>query len=131
MMVRFCLIACAMLLTALLCVILPLLRRAAEHANGIAGHDGHALAVAIYRVELLEVEREFAAGHLSPQHRAGALHELERRLIKSEGAGIGGLSGARPARLPHGDRLLGAVGGSGGHGLGDWSTGASGYRASA
>jgi cytochrome c-type biogenesis protein CcmH len=79
-MMTFSLIAAVMVTGALASVIVPLLRRTTPDDHACARSNGAALAVAIYRAELGEVEREFKAGHLSEQHRREAQSELERRL---------------------------------------------------
>jgi cytochrome c-type biogenesis protein CcmH len=94
MMMPFWLIAAALLLAALSCVMVPLLRRAAVEPTDVAVQGEHALSVAIYRVERLEIEREFAQGHLSAEHRARAQHELERRLIDETRCAFAGAAAA-------------------------------------
>jgi cytochrome c-type biogenesis protein CcmH len=81
-MMTLSLIAALMVIGALASVIVPLLRRTTLDDHASAGRNGTALAVAIYRAELGEVEREFKAGHLSAQHRSEAQRELERRLAE-------------------------------------------------
>lgn len=82
-MMQFWLIIASMLTAALLCVLMPLLRRGsdARFAARYADSRGETLAAAIYRADMAELEREFAAGHLSSAQRERARHELERRLI--------------------------------------------------
>jgi cytochrome c-type biogenesis protein CcmH len=81
-MMTLSLIAALIVIGALASVIVPLLRRTTLDDHASAGRNGTALAVAIYRAELGEVEREFKAGHLSAQHRSEAQRELERRLAE-------------------------------------------------
>lgn len=87
-MMLFWLIIGGMLAAALLCVIPPLLRR-----HVVAPGDRRELAVAIYRAEQAEVERELKAGSLSAEHYADVQRELERRLVDGAGETL-----AAPAR---------------------------------
>ncbi|ABE36284.1 cytochrome c-type biogenesis protein CcmI [Paraburkholderia xenovorans LB400] len=87
-MITFWMIAAAMLIAALTCVIAPLLRRAAtDDDERRPTREGVVLAAAIYRAELAELEREFNAGHLSAQHRSEVRRELEARFADEIGAG--------------------------------------------
>lgn len=84
-MMTFSLIAAVMVIGALASVIVPLLRRATFDDHASAGPRSTALAVAIYRAELREVDREFKAGHLYVQHHSEAQRELVRRLADDAG----------------------------------------------
>ncbi|WP_233861687.1 c-type cytochrome biogenesis protein CcmI [Paraburkholderia adhaesiva] len=77
-MIAFFMIAAAMTVVALLCVLTPLLRRTpTAHASGTA----RTLAVAVFRANLAEVERDVSAGLLAKEHRTDARLELERQLV--------------------------------------------------
>ncbi len=80
-MIQFWSIAAAMLILALLCVIPPLLRQPTQNSDERDKRTNNALAVAIYRTGLIEIERELTAGHLSIERHAEARNELERRLV--------------------------------------------------
>jgi len=77
-MIAFWAIAAAMTLVALLCVMTPLLWRRPEAR---AAATARTLAVAVYRANLAEVERDVSAGLLAQEHRGEARLELERELI--------------------------------------------------
>jgi cytochrome c-type biogenesis protein CcmH len=77
-MIAFCAVAAAMTVVALLCVVAPLLRRAPDmRTSGSA----RALALAVFRANLAEVERDVRAGLLAREHRDEARQELERELV--------------------------------------------------
>ncbi|RQH03636.1 c-type cytochrome biogenesis protein CcmI [Paraburkholderia dinghuensis] len=77
-MIAFFTIAAAMTIAAVLCVLAPLLRRTpTTRASGTA----RTLAVAVFRANLAEVERDVSAGLLAKEHRADARLELERQLV--------------------------------------------------
>jgi cytochrome c-type biogenesis protein CcmH len=89
-MMQFWLIIASMLAAALLCVVVPLLRRGPPAAR--ADGRGPALSTALYRTELAELQRELAAGHLSGVQHGDACRELERRLADESGAKLAGVA---------------------------------------
>ncbi|MBM3392671.1 MAG: c-type cytochrome biogenesis protein CcmI [Betaproteobacteria bacterium] len=89
------LIAAALLVAfTLLFLLVPLLRRRAEGAEASRA----AINAGIYRDQLAELERDFAAGGLSPADYEESRRELQRRLIEDAGAGETAGPRAQPAR---------------------------------
>ncbi|RKF46650.1 c-type cytochrome biogenesis protein CcmI [Paraburkholderia fungorum] len=87
-MIQFWLIVAAMLLAALLCVIVPLLSRGSRGDMTVARADGGgaALATAIFRTDMAELERQAAAGDLPDAQHGDARREIERRFADEIGA---------------------------------------------
>lgn len=89
------LIAAALLVAfTLLFLLVPLLRRRAEGAEASRA----AINAGIYRDQLAELERDFAAGGLSPADYEESRRELQRRLIEDAGAGEAAGARTQPAR---------------------------------
>src|SRR5579863_1880384 len=65
---------------AVLCALWPLARKRRER-------EGEARAVAFYKAQLAEIERDVARGQLPPAEAAGARIEAARRLIAASEAG--------------------------------------------
>jgi cytochrome c-type biogenesis protein CcmH len=87
-MIQFWLIVAAMLVAALLCVIVPLLSRGSRRDMTVARADGGgaALATAIFRTDIAELERQAAAGDLADAQHGDARREIERRFADEIGA---------------------------------------------
>lgn len=87
-MIQFWLIVAAMLVAALLCVIVPLLRRGSRGDMALSRADGGgaALATVMFRTEMAELARQVAAGDLSSAQHGNARRELERRFVDETGA---------------------------------------------
>lgn len=87
-MIQFWLIVAAMLVAALLCVIVPLLSRGPRSDMTVARADGGgaALATAIFRTDMAELERQAAAGDLPDAQHGDARREIERRFADETGA---------------------------------------------
>lgn len=89
------LIGAAMLVAiTLLFLLAPLLRRRPAGAEASRA----AINAGIYRDQLAELERDFAAGGLSPADYEESRRELQRRLIEDAGAGEAASVRAQPAR---------------------------------
>lgn len=76
-MIGFWSIAAAMTMAALLCVLMPLLRRADDTPQV----RPRALIVSIFRRELADVDRDFLAGRVSKEQHAAAREDIERRVL--------------------------------------------------
>jgi cytochrome c-type biogenesis protein CcmH len=79
-MTQFWLIAGAMLLGALSCVAVPLMRRHGEHSERGAPTT-RALLVSLYQQELAQTDAEFRAGTLSGDLHAAARRDLDAQLL--------------------------------------------------
>lgn len=80
-MTVFVLVAIVLVAIAVLAVVVPLLRKAkAEPEAPVA--DSVALSLGVLREQLAELEREFAAGHLSAEIYAQEKAEIERRALE-------------------------------------------------
>ncbi|WP_027800668.1 c-type cytochrome biogenesis protein CcmI [Paraburkholderia dilworthii] len=88
-MMTFWLIAAAMIAICVASVILPLL------CGGALLREDHGLAVAIYRAEIDELEREVADQQLSADRHDDARVELERRLVGETGSSASDATAAR------------------------------------
>jgi cytochrome c-type biogenesis protein CcmH len=76
-MIGFWIIAGAMTIVALLCVVLPLLRQTDEASSTTS----RALIVSLYRRELAEADRELLTGRVSKAQHTLQRHEIERRVL--------------------------------------------------
>lgn len=74
-------IVALMLLGAVLAVLLPLLRKP-QAAPTVAAPDSASLSIGVLREQLLELEREYAAGRLDAAQYAQEKAELETRVLE-------------------------------------------------
>lgn len=74
-------IVALMLLGAVLAVLLPLLRKP-QAAPTVAAPDSASLSIGVLREQLLELEREYAAGRLDAAQYAQEKSELETRVLE-------------------------------------------------
>lgn len=75
-MISFCAIAATMVIAALLCVSVPLLRRPDKSEPGTS-----ALVVSMHRKEWVAAERDFLSGRATKEEHAIRRRELERRIF--------------------------------------------------
>lgn len=79
-MTIFAIIAILMVLAAVSAVVVPLMRKPKGPSQPTA--DSAALSLGVLREQLVELEREFAAGHLSAEGYAAEKIELEQRALE-------------------------------------------------
>ncbi|OGS92266.1 MAG: c-type cytochrome biogenesis protein CcmI [Gallionellales bacterium GWA2_60_18] len=103
-MTIFAIVAAIMVLAALAAVIVPLLRKPKGAAQ--PGTDSAAMSLEVLREQLADLEREFAAGHLTAEHYAAEKAELERRALE-DGQRTTPVGAPTDARRP---KLAAAVG---------------------
>ena len=93
-MTGFLVAAAALVAITLLFLLVPLLRQ-----RTAAAHSRSAINAGIYRDQLDELERDFAAGGLDRADYEESRRELQRRLLEDAGAAeAGGTAAQRPAR---------------------------------
>jgi cytochrome c-type biogenesis protein CcmH len=93
-MTAFLVIAAILVAVTLLLLLPPLLRQRAAGAEASRA----AINAGIYRDQLAELERDFAAGSLTQADYEEGRKELQRRLLEDAGGGDAAGAKARPAR---------------------------------
>jgi cytochrome c-type biogenesis protein CcmH len=81
-MITFWIIAAVMLITALLCAVVPLMQR--ESATGAP--RARALSVSLYRQELADADADLRTGALSPGQYASMRTDIEERVLADTAA---------------------------------------------